>query len=394
LKKYEEIIDLKEKNDLLLKYQQEDFFKLDYFNKLFFEVSLIIEKNFNFHLENKSDKNNPFVFSLIGSNNLGITDLLKKICDFKGYYFIKKDFAKYTSINQILNYFKKIEFMQIYCHKIFLIKNADKLFKLIEKENQAKIKSELYNIFSYERTNAFDRNCFVFHFEKNSDLKQEFKDLFSFIISYNLSDSDSREYILRKITNNYLYNYFTLRNLRTGIKIKKRIKNNLIYEIFKQYEKRYLNTGNYNEGNKDLENNLCRESTKKNCNISDARDMNDIELLKLNKSNLSFLEKEFYFMVNFYFVIFTQIDFKELSRLTIGFDLKEFKNLIIYFFSKLDNLLTNKEKIILNLNEGLEEKLFFEFETSQFFKEKLTEFKKSKFFKPSKFFKFLSENEN
>jgi hypothetical protein len=93
-------------------------------------------------------------------------------------------------------------------------------------------------------------------------------------------------------------------------------------------------------------------------------------------------------------MIFTKTDFKEQSRLTIGFDLKEFKNLIEYLFSNFNEefLVVNKHKIIFNVNNNKNiNTLFFDFEVNDYFKEKINQFKKSKI-KKILFLLFIKKN--
>jgi len=382
-------IKLKNQNYIENKNSKNLINKLDYFNQLFFDIISLIEKNFSFPQLDNNITNNPYILSLIGPNNLGITYILKNICDFKGFYFIKKDFGKYNSISQILNYFKKIEFLKIYCHKIFLIKNASNIFSLIEKEYNKKFKSEIYNIFSYKRINSFDRNCFIFHFEKNSDINPEWKDLFTNFLSYNLTDFDSREILLNKITNNFIFNDYILRNLKFKMRIKEKFNNNLLFELYKLFEDK-KNVFPVNLTNKELiiSNNDEFYNITKIVRVDKLNVEEDyikkeyLEFFNLNSNMKNFIEKEFDFLINLYYVIFTKTDFKELSRLTIGFNLKDLKNLINYFFSNTNKILSSiKEKLIFSIHENSEKSLYFEFEINQYFKEQTVQFKKCiKFF--------------
>lgn len=308
---------------------------------MFLQLNSILENNFKDNRESLNNKVNtkPLILSLVGPNNLGFTYVLKKICDMEGYYFIKKDFEKFHSIHSMLNYFKKLEFSDIKCKKIFLFKNCSKPFKLIDKEATFHIKQELSNIFGFEKINKNERPCFIFHFEKNTEIPIDFNDLFNFQLNFNLSDSGCREFLIKMITNNLLSFHF-YRKILHSHKIKP-FKKDILSFI------------------------LDKIDHKTNHNI-----IHDKVPLYINR--------DFKYFLILYTKIFEKTDFKDISRLTIGFDIKELKNLMEILINRLFEHLLEEENIrLINRPDSTEPDV--DIQTNDIFKEELAKFKKSKY---------------
>ena len=155
---------------------------------------------------------------------------------------------------------------------------------------------------------------------------------------------------------------------------RKKIKENFLFEIYKNLIKKE-NLHSEISFNNNNNNNLDKEFDF-SLNVS-----NNI----INKNYIiDFFKNEEIYLLNFYHCIFSLIDFKEIARLIIGFELKEIKYFVDEIFLKLKDYIKNDYNNLINIlpnenqNEIYNNYLCFTFDVNNFIKEKLNEFKKSK----------------
>lgn len=255
---------------------------------------------------------NSSTIFLIGAIHTGKNYILKNICDEIGVKYVKKDLNKFRTSENFISFCKKLEFLTPCVVNFKNSKNLGTLFSNSSDFHYSYI-NEIKEIINLPRHKSLNTKLvFIFSFENSTEIEKYLNTLSDVQIEFGLPDINSRAELLK----------YGFENILNNLKL-----------IFKSnFGEKYLSY------------------------LSKNQDVNDLDDTKIYNHLYNNIEK---------------LNLNDLSKITVGYDIKEIKSLlkVIFedYFENIKNLTCN------NFNE-----FNFQFIKNTFDKLKLSRLKNEK----------------